>query len=234
MGSTRLPGKALADICGVPMLGHVVHRTSRAKTVGQVVVATTRHAKDDPLAEFARTLPVDVFRGDEEDVLDRYYQAARVHALDIIVRITSDCPLIDPGLIDRVVGLLLAPDSRVEYAANTLRRTYPRGLDVEAVPFATLERIWREARSPHQRAHVFPYLYERPEEFVLAGIADDVDRSTMRWTVDTEEDLLLVREICRRIGSRDAPWTDIAALVEHHPELMGINATVRQRTAHEF
>jgi spore coat polysaccharide biosynthesis protein SpsF len=233
MGSTRLPGKALADICGVPMLGRVVHRTARAKTVSHVIVATSTDAKDDPLAQFAASLPAEVFRGDEQDVLDRYYQAARVHALDIVVRITSDCPLVDPGLIDRVAGLLLAPGSRVEYAANTLRRTYPRGLDVEAVPFAALERIWREARSAHERAHVFPYAYEQPGRFVVAGISDDVDRSAMRWTVDTEEDLRFVREVCRRLESQDATWTEIVAVLEKHPELLRLNEMVRQKTAHE-
>lgn len=234
MGSTRLPGKALADICGVPMLGRVVHRTARAKTVNHVIVATSTDAKDDPLAQFAATLPVEVFRGDEQDVLDRYYQAARVHGLDVVVRITSDCPLVDPGLIDRVTGLVLAPGSQVEYAANTLRRTYPRGLDVEAVPFAALERIWREARSTHERAHVFPYAYGQPGRFVLAGITDDVDRSAMRWTVDTEEDLQFVSEICRRIESQDVPWTGIVAVLEKHPELVRLNEMVRQKTAHEL
>ena len=143
MGSSRLPGKALADIAGVPMLGRVVDRVKQAHTIGTVVVATTTKQRDDGLGAYAATLDVEVYRGDEDDVLDRYYQAATLHKLDVIVRITSDCPLIDPGLADRVIQPLLAPGSQVDYSANTLRRTFPRGLDVEAVPFGTLARVWR-------------------------------------------------------------------------------------------
>jgi spore coat polysaccharide biosynthesis protein SpsF len=175
----------------------------------------------------------DVFRGDETDVLDRYYQAARANGFDVVVRITSDCPLIDPGLIDRVVELVLDGDGRIDYAANTLRRTFPRGLDTQVAPFPALERIWREATSTFDRAHVFPYAYEHPEAFVLAGITNAVDLSGLRWTVDEEEDLAFVREVYRRLGRPDAPWTEVAALVQSHPELTAINAAVCQKTARQ-
>ena len=234
MGSTRLPGKALVDIAGTSMLARVIDRVGRARTIDRVVVATTTNAQDDRLAQYSRALPVEVYRGDEHDVLDRYYQAARLYTLDVVVRITSDCPLLDPGLVDRVVRLLLEPDSRVDYAANTLRRTFPRGLDVEAVPYATLERVWKEAQSPHQRAHVFPYISEHPDQFLMAGITDDVDRSAMRWTVDTEEDLMFVRELCRALGSREFTWKDVVAVLDKQPELLRINAMVRQKTAHDL
>ena len=234
MGSTRLPGKALLDIQGMSMLARVVDRTRRARTVDRVIIATTTKAKDDPLAEHARELSVDVFRGDEEDVLDRYYQAATRHKLDVIVRITSDCPLLDPGLADDVVRPLLDPASHVNYSANTIRRTYPRGLDVEAVPFATLERVWREATSVHERAHVFPYIYEHPDSFSMAGLADDIDRSSMRWTVDTPEDLAFVREVCLDLGTRDFTWRDVLKVIAAKPELLRINALVRQKSAHDL
>jgi spore coat polysaccharide biosynthesis protein SpsF len=234
MGSTRLPGKALLDIEGRSMLARVIERTRRARTIDRVIVATTTKAQDDPLAARARELAVEVYRGDEDDVLDRYYQAARHHALDVVVRITSDCPLLDPELVDRVVRPLLDPSSSVDYSANTLHRTYPRGLDIEAVPFATLERVWREARSTHERAHVFPYIYEHPDQFSMAGIADAVDRSQMRWTVDTEEDLIFVREVCRALGARDFTWLDVLQVIEARPELLRINARVRQKSAHEL
>ena len=230
--STRLPGKVLADIAGAPMLARVVDRARRARTVDRVIVATTTESRDDELARYAGTLAVDVFRGSEDDVLDRYYQAALLYELDVVVRITSDCPLLDPGLIDRVVTLLR--DSRADYAANTLERTFPRGLDVQAVPFATLERAWREATSVHERAHVLPYVYERPETFSMAGFTDAVNRSHMRWTVDTEEDLTCVREIYRSLGAQDFAWTDVLKVLESRPELLQINATVRQKTAHEL
>lgn len=234
MGSTRLPGKALLDIDGPSMLARVVARTSRARTIQRVIVATTTNAQDDALAEHARALPVDVFRGDEEDVLDRYYQAAAHHALDVVVRITSDCPLLDPDLADDVVRLVLDAPGRVDYAANTLRRTYPRGLDVEAVPFATLERVWRDATSFHQRAHVFPYIHEHPDQFSMAGTADTVDRSHMRWTVDTADDLIFVREVCRDLGTREFTWRDVLNVLDARPDLLQINALVPQKSAHDL
>ena len=233
MGSTRLPGKALLDIDGMSMLARVVDRTRRARTVDRVIVATTTKTEDDPLVEHARDLPVDIYRGDEGDVLDRYYQAASHHSLDIVVRITSDCPLLDPGLTDAVVRPLLDPGSPVDYSANTITRTYPRGLDVEAVPFATLERVWRDATSDHERAHVFPYVYEHPEAFSIVGIADPIDRSDMRWTVDTREDLAFVREVYRALGPREFTWKDVLAVLEARPELLRINASVRQKSAHD-
>ena len=234
MGSTRLPGKALLDIAGMSMLARVIDRTRRARTIDRVIVATTTKTQDDPLVEHARELSVDVYRGDEEDVLDRYYQAARHHKLDVIVRITSDCPLLDPGLSDEVVRPLLDAASRVDYSANTLRRTFPRGLDVEAVPFATLERVWREATSVHERAHVFPYIYEHPDRFSMMGIADTIDRSDMRWTVDTDEDLIFVREVYRTLGAREFTWKDVLKVLDAKPELLQINAMVRQKSAHDL
>lgn len=233
MGSTRLPGKAMVDIEGMSMLARVVDRVRRAETINRVVVATTTQTQDDVLAAHARELAADVYRGDEDDVLDRYYQAAVLYQLDVVVRITSDCPLLDPGLADDVVRLVLAPASRVDYAANTLRRTFPRGLDVEVVPFSTLERVWREARSLHQRAHVFPYVHDHPELFSMAGVTGVDDRSSMRWTVDTPEDLAFVRQVCRALGTLSFTWRDVVTVLDQHPEFLQINEHVRQKTAHE-
>jgi spore coat polysaccharide biosynthesis protein SpsF len=233
MGSSRLPGKALLDIAGRSMLARVVDRARRARTFDRIIVATTTKAQDDPVAEHGRALSVDVYRGDEDDVLDRYYQAATQHRLDVIVRITSDCPLLDPDLADEVVRPLLDPATRVDYSANTLRRTYPRGLDVQAVPFAALERAWREATSVHERAHVFPYIYEHPDRFSLSGLADAVDRSDMRWTVDTDADLTFVREIYNALGAAEFTWRDVLRVLDARPELQRINARVRQKSAHD-
>jgi spore coat polysaccharide biosynthesis protein SpsF len=233
MGSTRLPGKALADIEGMSMLARVVDRVRGARTVNRVIVATTTKPQDDGLAAHARDLGVDVFRGDEDDVLDRYYQAAVQHRLDIVVRITSDCPLLDPGVVDDAVGPLLVPGSRVEYASTGLRRTFPRGLDVEVVPFVTLARVWRDAQAVHERAHVFPYIHEHPERFSTFSVIDDVDRSHMRWTVDTPEDLMFVRQVYRELGPRAFSWRDVLAILDRKPELLQINEHVRQKTAHD-
>jgi spore coat polysaccharide biosynthesis protein SpsF len=209
MGSTRLPGKALADIEGVPMLARVIERVRRAQTIDRVIVATTTQAADDAIVGAAETLGVDVYRGDEADVLDRYYQAAIAHRFEIIVRITSDCPLIDAGLADEVVRPLLGPGSPVDYSANTVRRTYPRGLDVQAAPLRTIERAWREARTSHEREHVFPYVYEHPELFRFFSVSDSVDRSDRRWTVDTADDLAFVRKVYRALGAADFTWRDV-------------------------
>lgn len=234
LGSTRLPGKALLDIEGLSMLARVVDRVRRAKRIDRVIVAVPSTSGDDRLAAHAATLRVDVFRGDEDDVLDRYYQAARRYQLDIVVRVTSDCPLLEPSVVDAVVDLLLAPGSRVEYAASTLVRTYPRGLDVEAVPLAVLKRVWHEARSTYERAHVFPYVYEHPGRFVAAGISEPIDRSHMRWTVDTEDDLALVRAVCRALGTLDFTWRDVLKVLDANPELLRINALVRQKSARDL
>ena len=189
--------------------------------------------EDDVVVQHAQALSVDVYRGDEHDVLDRYYQAATQFQLDVIVRVTSDCPLLDPGLADEVVRPLLTPASHIDYSANTVQRTYPRGLDVQAVPFSTLERAWREATSPHQRQHVFPYVYEHPEKFVTVGLADRIDRSHMRWTVDTADDLAFVREVCRLLGTLEFSWIDVLNVLDRHPEMLRLNAQVLQKSAHD-
>ena len=234
MGSTRLPGKALLDIEGRSMLARVLDRTRAARLVDRVVVATTDNPRDDAVAAHAGTLGVDVFRGDEDDVLDRYYQAARHYQFDVVVRITSDCPLLDPAVIDDVIRPVLEPTSRIDYSANGLRRTFPRGLDAEAAPVATLERAWREATSAHERAHVFPYVYDHPDRFRLNSVTAETDWSHLRWTVDTEEDLSFVRAVYRSLGSAAFTWRDVLALLERSPELLQINATVRQKAAREI
>jgi spore coat polysaccharide biosynthesis protein SpsF len=233
MGSTRLPGKALIDIGGMSMLARVVDRTRRATVIDRIVIATTVKPQDEAFVAEAKALGVDVFRGDEDDVLDRYYQAARAHPCDVVVRVTSDCPLLEPTIVDAVVEPLLEPGSGIDYRANTLERTYPRGLDVEAVPFTTLERVWRDARSFHERAHVFPHVYEHPEKFVLSGIMCPVDNSFMRWTVDTAEDLAFVRAVYAALGTREFTWLDVLEILEANPGMLEINAQVRQKSAHE-
>lgn len=209
MGSTRLPGKVLVDIEGAPMLARVIERSRRARTIDRLVVATTTKSEDDPIAACGRELGVDVFRGNENDVLDRYYQAARHCGFDVVARITSDCPLVDPGLMDEVIQPLLDRTSPIDYSANTLRRTFPKGLDVQACPIRTIERAWREARTSHEREHVFPYVYEHPELFRFFSVSDSVDRSEMRWTVDTAEDLVFVRKVYRALGAVDFTWRDV-------------------------
>jgi spore coat polysaccharide biosynthesis protein SpsF len=238
MGSTRLPGKVLRDISGDSMLWHVVERTRRATSLHEVIVATTTEPADDELAEFCRDRDIRYFRGDENNVLDRYYQAALQAATGAVVRITSDCPLIDPGVIDKVVHAFFAGD--YDYASNCLRRTYPRGLDTEIMTFCGLERAWCEASLPYERAHVTPYLYEKPGRFRLLSVtAENGEESSEenygddRWTVDTAEDLEFVRAVYSRMEDKNFSWRDVLKLLEREPELAEINRSIAQKALHE-
>ena len=228
MGSTRLPGKALIDIQGKPMLWHVVNRTRPVKLLDEVVVATTTNEADQAIVSLCEAEGWLYYRGSEEDVLDRYYRAALDYGADIIVRITSDCPLIDPGIVDVVIKAFL--QEQADYASNTLPpRTYPRGMDAEVFSFTSLERAWKEDTNPALREHVTPYIYRHPERFKLVRVAHEVDLSQMRWTVDTVEDLTFIRKIYDCLGSADFQWEDVLNVLSKHPELSKINENVKQK-----
>ena len=228
MGSARLPGKVLLDIAGKTMLARVVERLSSAKSLDGVLVATTDSPHDDAIVEECRRLSVAVFRGQVDDVLDRYYQAAQSIEADVVVRITSDCPLIDPEVTDQTIQEFLA--QRPDYASNVMVRTYPRGLDTEVVTAQALRQAWSEADQAYQRAHVTPYIYEHPEKFKLLSVTGEQDYSQHRWTVDTPEDLELMRVIYQRLGWKgDFLWRDVLALFDDAPELAVLNRGVAQK-----
>jgi spore coat polysaccharide biosynthesis protein SpsF len=232
MGSSRLPGKVLSPIEGASMLAHVVRRIKRARYVDQVVVATTVRSIDDAIEAECDQLGAACFRGNEHDVLDRYYEAARKFGAEIIIRVTSDCPLIDPDVFDRVVGTF--ESQRPDYCSNTVERTFPRGLDVEAFAMDTLARAWKESRRDYERVHVTPYLYRNPDKFRNIQVTDTTDRNLWRWTVDTADDLHFVREVYARL--RSVPtfgWTDIIALVESDPSLPLLNQHIHQKVLEE-
>lgn len=236
MGSVRLPGKVLVDIQGQPMLARVVERGRRAETVDQVVVATTTDPADDPVVDLCERRKFTVVRGDAFDVLDRYYQAARALAADVIVRVTGDCPLLDPEVVDRTVRALLESDPPADLALNRFvdDRTYPVGLDAEVCTIAALERAWREADQPYQREHVMPFLYDPPGRFRVIHVRNEEDYGDLRWTVDTAEDLELVRSIYAALAPDETfGWRQVLELIEAHPELAAINASVRARGLHE-
>ncbi|HEX4450650.1 MAG TPA: glycosyltransferase family protein [Kofleriaceae bacterium] len=230
LGSSRLPGKVLADLAGDTMLARVVQRSRAAALVDEVVVATTTNASDDPVCAEADRLGVRWYRGSEQDVLARYVGATHECGADVVVRITSDCPLLDPGVVDRVVGALTR--SR-DYASNTHVRTYPRGLDVEAFHAGTLERIARLATSPAAHEHVTAFVMERPALFsirhVVAAHADDSD---LRWTVDTAEDIALVRALYARfdLATQITPYRALVQAVRVNPELAAVNSHVVQKS----
>jgi spore coat polysaccharide biosynthesis protein SpsF len=245
MSSSRLPGKVLRDIAGQAMLSRVVLRARRARMVSQVVVATTTDPSDDPVFAFCRQQGYPVFRGNMNDVLDRYYQAAREFAAEIVVRVTADCPVIDPGEIDHVIHEFLADG--VDFAANRLpppwNRTYPIGLDTEVCWFTGLERAWREARLTYEREHVMPYFYDEPGRFRTRlvdypsdpqGVLFPPDYGRLRWTVDTAEDLELINRVYAHFhGRNDFSWLEILDLFERQPDLMNVNAGIHHKHLHE-
>ena len=251
MSSSRLLGKILADIGGQPMLQRVFLRTSRATTVTETIFATTTDPSDDPVAQYCDFSGIPVTRGDLYDVLDRYYQTARQAKADVVVRVTADCPIIDPALIDAVVKTLLGTGEwRFDFAANRLPppfyRTYPIGLDVEVCTFAALEKAWKESTETFQREHVMPYLYEgvelrtinrqlqtgiSPRGFIIALLHHTTDFGNYRWTVDTAEDLEFIRQVYGRFDGRDDfTWKEVLDLVHNKPELMQMNARVKHKT----
>lgn len=229
VGSTRLPGKALKDILGKTMLARVVRRTLRSELVDEVVVATTTEQIDKAIVDECELLGIPSFRGSEQDVLDRYYKAAKVFSADRIVRITSDCPLIDPDVIDETIQAFL--DARSDYAGI---KGYPRGLDVEVFSRDALEKTWREASKDYHHVHVTPYIYQNPSLFRLLLVESKEDYSNYRWTVDTQEDLTLVRTIYEKLNKDDGfSWKDVLALMKKEPELAQINRHIRQKSLEE-
>lgn len=233
MSSTRLPGKVLLDLGGRPVLERMIERVKQAKNVTETVVATTTEASDDAIVELCKKLDTPVFRGSLPDVLDRYYQCALKYKADYVVRLTGDCPLIDPELIDDVIYGLFDPPE--DFSCNRLPppfgRTFPIGLDVEACTFQALENAWKNATEKHHREHVMPYLYETPGKFMVIQLQNDEDYGTMRWTLDTLQDLELLSEVIKRLGGRnDFSWEEVLELFLKDPELAKINSSVQHKT----
>jgi glutamate-1-semialdehyde 2,1-aminomutase len=223
LGSTRLPDKVMRQVCGVPLITLLLGRLRAARRVDAIVVATTDAAIDDPLCAYLAGQGATVSRGSCADVLDRYYQAAKTCGADVVVRVTGDCPLVDPALVDRVIETLL---TGADYASNTNPPTFPDGLDVEAFTFALLERSWREARTKHQREHVTPYMKEAGD-VRRVNVTNPVDLSAGRWTVDEPEDLAVIRNIFEHFSPRtDFTWSEVSAVADSRPELFEANRKI--------
>jgi spore coat polysaccharide biosynthesis protein SpsF len=228
LGSSRLPGKVLCELAGETMLARVIARVRAARSVDAVIVATTTAERDEAVADTAGRCGASVVRGSETDVLGRYLVAAAAARADIVVRVTADCPLLDPTVIDTVVGAL---GDDVDYVSNTIARTYPRGLDVEALHFDTLVRLGRLATSPAMRERVTAHVIAAPDRFAVRQVRADTDDSDLRWTVDTLADLAAVRAIYARCDLTLAirPYRELVATVRRAPELGAMNAhLVRQ------
>ncbi|PKP60156.1 MAG: acylneuraminate cytidylyltransferase [Candidatus Altiarchaeales archaeon HGW-Altiarchaeales-2] len=228
MGSTRLPGKVLKEVSGKPLLWHVINRVKKAKLIDQIVLATTDKKEDLKLIELASETCIESYAGSEEDVLDRYFQAATKYKADIIVRITSDCPLIDPRVIDKVIKHFLSDNFDYVANANIIKCTYPDGLDVEVFSYDALKKAFSGAKLTSEREHVAPYIRDHTEIFKIGSVENDEDISHLRWTVDEERDLEFVREIYKRLYKEGGMFymENVLELIKKTPELIEINSKI--------
>ncbi|MGY1845033.1 cytidylyltransferase domain-containing protein [Modestobacter sp. SYSU DS0875] len=234
MSSQRLPGKVLEPLGELRVIDWAVRRTGRAGSVSEVVVATSDRPTDDVLAAHCREQGHPVSRGSLDDVLDRFLAAAEAHRADHVVRVTGDCPLVDPEVVDRVVAVHL--EEGRDFTANRLPpphpRTWPLGLDVEVATIEALRSAWETGRERHHREHVMPYLYEEPGRFDVRVVDAEVPAGSVRWTVDTPEDLAAVRALVEVAGADlGTGWRELLATWQQHPELARLNAGIGQRTA---
>lgn len=225
MGSTRLPGKVLMPLSGSPVIEHVVQRVRACVTVDEVIVATSHDASDDILADWCSTHQVKFFRGSLTDVLDRYYQCAKWTLADAIVRITADCPAVDPVVVDEVVSEFLAS----RYDLFYLGGEFPDGLDCAVFSMGALARAWREASLPSEREHVGPYITNHPELFKIGQLIKFHGMSHYRWTLDEPRDLIFLQEIFDRLNARGNHIfhiDDVLQLLQREPTLSKINGGI--------
>jgi spore coat polysaccharide biosynthesis protein SpsF len=230
MTSSRLPGKVLLEAAGKPLLEHMIERLRRVRALDEIVIATTEEASSDPIVALGERLGVGVFRGSEEDVLARVLGAAQAYGAELIVETTGDCPLIDPATIDQVIARF--GDGGVDYCSNTLERTYPRGMDVQAFPTAVLAEVASLTNDPADREHVSLYIYEHPERYTLRSVVfDRPETAELRLTVDTPEDYALIKAIFEELHPRDDAFDleAILALLAERPDLADLNREIRQK-----
>lgn len=231
MNSTRLPGKILYTILNKPLLTYQIERVKRARLIDEIVVATTTNECDEPIIELCQELGVSYYRGSELNVLARYYEAAIAFGASIIVRLTSDCPVIDPYTVDRVIAHYIFHSQEIDYVSNILNRSYPRGMDTEVFSIEALRIAHHETTLQHDREHVTPYMYNNPEHFRLESIRYASNQSHHRWTVDTQEDFQLITKLIETLYPTKSNFTleDMLALMQRHPAWFDINAFVQQK-----
>lgn len=228
MGSTRLPSKVIKKIEGRPLLWHIIERIKHAKSINEIIVATTTNKEDEKIIKIAKKSGVKTFSGSENDVLDRFYRAAKKFNSDIIVRITPDDPFKDPKIIDEFVNYFLK--NNLDYVSNTIKPTYPEGLDIEIFSFKALEKAWLEAKLASEREHVTPYIWKNPKKFKIKNLSYKEDLSNLRWTIDYLEDLKFAREVYKRLYPVQKIFLmeDILKLFKKEPELQKINQGIRR------
>jgi spore coat polysaccharide biosynthesis protein SpsF len=235
MTSTRLPGKVMLPVLGTPLFEYQIRRLQRVKAAEAICIACTTNEIDQPIVELGKRLGAEIYRGPELDVLARYYEAARMLGAEHVIRVTSDCPVIDPNEMSRVIEFYLARIDKLDYASNALARTYPRGMDTEIFSFDALSVAYLEAKEDFEREHVTPFIYRHPERFRMANFYFELDKGHYRLTVDTREDFELIsRVICALYpANNEFSIHDVLKLLARHPEWLEINAQVRQKVLGE-
>jgi spore coat polysaccharide biosynthesis protein SpsF len=225
-----MPEKIFKTLAGKQMLWHVVNRLSYAKMIDKIIIATTTLPGDDQVEGFCIANNISFYRGSSNDVLSRYYEAAKIYNAEIVIRVTSDCPVIDPYIIDAMLTQFINED-HIDYLSNSIRRTFPRGLDAEIFTFSALEKTYNEAKLDYEHEHVTPYIYNNPDKFIIKNYANDTDFSFHRWTVDTEEDFKLIETIYNSLykPGNIFLFKDILKLFERHPELVKLNQDIKQK-----
>lgn len=233
MTSTRLPGKILKQVMGKPLLAYQIERLRRVELLDELVVATTVNETDQPIISLCESLGIPHFRGPEEDVLARFYGAAMAFNAEVVVRITSDCPVIDPRVINKVIHFYNNHRLLYDYVSNVLDRSFPRGMDTEVFTAKVLSEAFFEAKADYEREHVTPFIYNNTERYKLANVSYESNQSRHRWTVDTIEDFELIKRIIEALYNQNPNFSmeDILELLKCHPDWFLINSHVEQKTA---
>jgi len=236
MTSTRLPGKVMEIVCDKPLLEHLINRLKTIRSADQIVIATTVNETDNQIVSLCKKLDTLYYRGSEEDVLGRYYEAAVEYGGDVIIRITSDCPVIDPEVVDYLISFFTNNIEKYDFVSNTLERSYPRGMDAEIVSFKALKEAHFNAYDPFDREHVTPFIKKRPQQFRLYNILYKADMSRFRLTIDTSEDMELISKIFESLYYQNTFFSlnDIFSLLDRKPEWVAINAHIEQKIMDKY
>jgi len=231
VGSSRLPGKVLKDICGKTVLEHDINRLKLVPNIDEIVIATTVQKQDDKIVDEANRLGVKYFRGSEEDVLSRYYFAAKENNADIVIRVTSDCPCLDYNIINDMVNIFIEKNHKIDYMNNTLDRTYPRGYDVEIFSYNVLENAFKNAKRAYEREHVTPYLYDLNNKFRILSYKNSKDYSKYRVTLDTKEDFQVIDAIYSALFNKKGYFLlqDVIEFLDKNPQIEKINKEIEQK-----
>jgi len=222
LGSSRLPGKVLLTLNGKSLLDYVINQLKFCKLINKIVIATTNLKEDDPIENFAKKNNIDFFRGNSSDVLDRFFQCAKKNSFQKIVRITADNPLIDPTIVDNTIQKFIT--NQYDYSSNHIPRSFPQGTEVEIFSFTSLEKAWNHASKKSEREHVTPYFYNNPQKFKIGTLTYSKDLSNLRWSIDNENDLILVKKIVSKVKKNPILMNDILELFKKEPSLFEINS----------